>query len=284
MELSLQKLYNSKIAGNINRGIAKLSDARLPPIVLKPAILAYKLGLTVDMKGVIEPPGGFATFGDFFARKLAKWARPVCADKDAVVIPSDGELTSFGQIDRDSTPHFRIKSSSYDVAAILGSSLGAKDFEEGGGYLVIYLHPRDYHWVHSPVNGELLRVRHIQGARFPVAPWSEKRIGDIFGKNERMVFDIRTEGGSLMSLVMVAAFGVSNIETEYAPQSVGEGVSERQFDSPVPLDRGSDLGVFRLGSTVLLLWQANSVVLEDGLRPGRVLMGQKMGSCALVLC
>ncbi len=273
----VERLFNSRFAGYVNRAIGVAGDVRVPGALLRPIINAYILGMGVDETDILEPPGGFACFGDFFARHLKPEARPVCEDPGAMVSPSDGEIVGFGEVTDGAESTFTIKGDTYSIDRLLRERDASKKYS-GGGFMVIYLSPRDYHRVHSAVDGDLRNVRHIPGARFSVAPWSAKRIDGIYEKNERMVFDFSLAGGGALSLVMVAAFGVANIETKYAPPIGRDYPTAREIDPAVSIARGDELGAFRLGSTVVLLWTADAAKMDEGLQIGRVTQGQRMGA------
>ncbi len=273
----VERLFNSRFAGYVNRAIGVAADVRVPGALLRPIINAYILGMGVDETDIFEPPGGFACFGDFFARQLKSGARPVCEDPGAMVSPSDGEIVGFGEITDGVESTFTIKGDTYSIDRLLRERDAGERYS-GGGYMVIYLSPRDYHRVHSAVDGDLRNVRHIPGARFSVAPWSAKRIDGIYEKNERMVFDFSLAGGGALSLVMVAAFGVANIETKYAPPLGKSYPTAREIDPVIPIARGDELGAFRLGSTVVLLWTAGAAKVDEGLQTGRISQGRRMGT------
>ena len=107
----MERLFNSRFAGYVNRAIGVAADVRVPGSLLRPIINAYILGMGVDEADIFEPPGGFACFGDFFARHLKSGARPVCEDPDAMVSPSDGELVGFGEVTDGAESTFTIKKS-----------------------------------------------------------------------------------------------------------------------------------------------------------------------------
>ncbi len=273
----MERLFNSRFAGYVNRAIGVAGDIRVPGLLLRPIIRAYILGTGVDETDFFEPPGGFACFGDFFARHLKPEARPVCEDPDAMVSPADGELVGFGEVTDGVEPTFTIKGDTYSIDRLLRERDASKRYS-GGGFMVIYLSPRDYHRVHSAVDVDLWNVRHIPGTRFSVAPWSAKRIVGIYEKNERMVFDFTLAGGGAASLVMVAAFGVANIETKYAPPLGRDFPTAREIDPAVSIGKGDELGAFRLGSTVVLLWTAGAAKIDEDLQTGRVTQGRRMGT------
>jgi phosphatidylserine decarboxylase len=274
----MERLFATYLARSASRIMGRVATTPLPGGVLRPLIGAYALGLGVSMDEIEEPSGGFRSFGEFFGRRLRTGARPVCAEDGALVSPCDGEILSFGDITETAGCSFAIKGSRYDIGALLGSPEAAPVFG-GGGYLVVYLHPRDYHRVHMPADGVLLRVRHIPGTLYPVNGWLDGRVDEILGKNERMVFHIELPAGGELALVMVAAFGVGNIDTRFSPgPRLRHDVSrERDFEPPVPLDRGAEIGAFMLGSTVVLLWTEGAFELVPGLVRCATAMGRKLG-------
>lgn len=269
----MRYLFESPLATMASHAMGRTADLPLPRSLLKPLIRAYSLGFGVDLNAAQFPPGGFASFGDFFAREMKPGTRPVCRDTAALVGPCDGLATGSGQVGAGS--QFEIKGRAYDLGALLGD-LPSADRLAGGGFLVVYLHPRDYHRVHAPADAKLQSVRHIPGARYPVTPWTTERVDDVYGKNERFVFEFQAPNGGMLCVVMVAAFGVGGLTSPFAPQ-MNKKISERRFLPNLNLDRGEELGAFRLGSTVILLWSKGSVALETGLTGARILLGRRIG-------
>ena len=265
----------SRLAKGVCGAMGTLADTKLPDAILKPAIGAYSLGFRINRDDVSVPDGGFACFGDFFARGLKEGARTICGDANALISPCDGEIVAVQGIGRDAADIFSVKGFDYSIDQLIGDE--CNDAFAGGQGMVIYLHPRDYHRVHVPTEGQLKQVRHISGARFPVAPWAEKRVDGIFQRNERMVFHFAIGDGTLV-LVMVAAFGVGNIATPYAPPRGDHASAVRLFEAGNVLHRGAELGAFRLGSTVVMLWSEQLLSLMPSTAPGKILLGEKLGT------
>ncbi|MFC1643107.1 phosphatidylserine decarboxylase, partial [Myxococcota bacterium] len=130
---------------------------------------------------------------------------------------------------------------------------------------------------HVPMDGTLKEVRHMPGARYPMAPWASVFSTGALGKNERVAFDIElSQDGCRCVLLMVAAFGVGGIECPYL--SAAGSTDGRRASLASPVTRGDELGAFRIGSTVVVLWPKGSVELEpDNNGSGRVLVGQMIG-------
>ncbi len=90
----------------------------------------------------------------------------------------------------------------------------------GGDYATIYLSPRDYHRVHTPVDGRLVRYDYIPGALWSVNQQVSKVRDRLLVRNERVVITIDAGRLGKVAVVMVGAAGVGNIALNYAPESV----------------------------------------------------------------
>ncbi len=262
--------------------MGRVMDIKLPPSVLEPLIRTYSLMFGVTTEEILKPEGGFECFGDFFARRLRPETRPICADRQAVISPCDGEIVAFGTIDTHGTDYFEVKGDQYSLTQLLGTSELDQQLR-GGGYMVTYLHPRDYHRTHLPVDGTVVRVRQVPGTRFPVTDAFGFHVPGLYQKNERTIFEIDLANGAKLAIVMVAAFGVGNIDTSFAPASWRKTpvCRERDFSPPLSVKRGDDLGAFRLGSTVIMVWSQDALRLDDSVGPGRITMGCRIGETLL---
>lgn len=275
----IRSAFGSRAAVGVSHIMGRLAGTPLPRGVMSAAISVYTKTMGVNPSEYVVPDGGFHSFNDFFGRRLREGVRPIGDGDNALASPCDGAVVGYGPIRREGETRFQIKGSTYTLAALLGLD-GETAAYDDGGYIVIYLHPRDYHRVHVPVRGALQTVRHIPGTRFPVTEWCERRVSGIYEKNERMVFELRLPGGQQLTVVMVAAFGVGNIETPFDPGfATGQNVRRtRRFETPPELAPGDDLGAFLLGSTVVLAWSPGAVRLDDDLDVGPIQMGRRIGT------
>ena len=79
--------------------------------------------------------------------------------------------------------------------------------------------------------------------------------------------------------MMVGASGVGNIKLEHADESAGwrEAGERRRIEVGVDLQRGDELGAFRLGSTVVMVFRPGKITLEGEV--GQAMrFGERMGS------
>jgi phosphatidylserine decarboxylase len=207
---------------------------------------AYEVALD-EAKG----NGDWGSFDAFFTRTLIDGARPVDSDGRTIVSPSDGRVDSTAEITADA--RYVVKGRPYKVAELVGGEEEAKRYVGGRG-CVIYLSPRDYHRVHSPVDGELVRIRSIPGDYFPVNEIGVRHVPNLFVRNRRVSFEIDAGSLGLVTLVMVSAMIVGRITAAAVP---GHDVpfGDHVFSKAVRVARGDELGIFHLGSTCVLFFE-----------------------------
>jgi phosphatidylserine decarboxylase len=234
----------------------------------------------IDVAEAEKPIEQYSGLQEFFTRRLRADARPLPADPKAVVSPADGTVIDGGTVTTGML--LDAKDAGFTLAELLADDEAARRLE-GGPYLATYLSPRDYHRVHSPVAGRVVAWHHVPGKLFPVNNRSVAREPGLFSKNERFVTLTEGEAG-LCAVVMVAAVGVGHITASYDPDVATHtngfsrgAIRHKQFDTPVALARGQELGVFNLGSTTIIAFEAGRVTLERFTRGETIRMGASIG-------
>jgi phosphatidylserine decarboxylase len=233
----------------LSRAVGRLCDAPLPRPVSRAIAAAYSKAYGVDMTEVAERHGPYISFDEFFTRALRVGARSISTDP--VVSPADGDLRTYGPVDSGSSIH--VKGNRYDVAELIGDAADARRYV-GGQFAVVYLSPRDYHRVHSPVDGNITLVRGIPGDLFPVNAIGEKYVPQLFVRNNRVSIVIDTPTVGRVTVVMVGAVIVGRISVAVidAP-AVPPGV--HVITPAAEVKRGDEIGMFHLGSTAVLLFE-----------------------------
>ena len=252
---------------HISRAVGYLCERTLPRRLSSFATSVYARAYEVNLGEAEEQIGPYPSFDQFFTRRLRPGVRPL--SEDALISPSDGDILSSGAV----TPELRIpvKQQNYGVSELLGDAADGERYA-GGAFAVVYLSPRDYHRVHSPVDGAIPWVRAIDGDLYPVNSIGERYVSGLFVRNKRVVFPIDTESMGRVSVVMVGATIVGKISvTSFGGRSLSPG--KHLLDSACPVHRGSEIGIFHLGSTAVVL-------VESGVnisRPlGPVLYGESL--------
>ncbi len=212
----------------------------------------------------------YESLAHFFVRPLLPGLRPIEEAEDIVTSPVDGRAHTFGRI--EDGMYLQAPNRPSSISKLVGDELAAQF--SGGSFAVIYLAPPDYHRVHSPIAGTVRSLQYKAGTLWPVFAAATRKVDDLFGKNERLVFDLDTAAGP-MALVMVGAFGVGRIANVFDAYRTNADVqpAHRDLQPAQPIAKGSELGHFELGSTVILLFGPNQVdwtmETDEVLRVGR---------------
>jgi phosphatidylserine decarboxylase len=263
----------SAVAASQAMGLA--ARLPLPAGVSRAAVSAYArlFGVNLDDVEPEQLSQGFRSFDAFFTRSLRHGVRRIDKSPDVLVSPCDGRLREVAEIEAQGV--VVAKGHAYAIGELLADSELAEQFV-GGLQVVIYLHPRDYHRVHVPISGVARRLVLIPGRLLPVNDASVARQPRLFAVNERHVHVLETDRGVVV-VVMVAAFGVGHMSCSYRsvdPHPEHELAIE--LEPPPFLAKGDELGVFHLGSTVVVLTEPG-FALAAGLEPGaRLELGQPL--------
>jgi phosphatidylserine decarboxylase len=230
----------------LSNAVGALAESHAPRPLVRAVMNVYCRAYDVDLSEAAPVEGGYPSFDEFFTRRLAPGVRPI--DDGPVVCPADGVIASAGPIDGST---LSVKSQQYSVAELTGEPSDAERYA-GGTFAVIYLSPRDYHRVHSPVDGHVVFARGIGGDLFPVNAIGERYVPGLFVKNQRVSIVIDTPTLGRVTAVMVGATIVGRITVSCLDRDrVTPGLHTPA--TPVAVRRGDEIGIFHLGSTVVLL-------------------------------
>ena len=224
----------------------------------------------------------YRTFGEFFARPLRPGRRPIAPGDAVVVSPVDGVVSESGVAAGGTL--VQAKGIEYSAAALLADEDLARRLE-GGPYATVYLSPRDYHRIHFPLPGRVVGWRYIPGLLWPVNPASVRTVPGLFAANERLVTVLDTPLGRC-AVVAVGATVVGRVHAFYDPSvphtnQPGAAPRRRDYETPIPVEKGQELGAFEMGSTVILLFEPGKVRLGPRVVPGaRVRVGEEIGGAA----
>jgi phosphatidylserine decarboxylase len=239
------------------------------------AVLAH---YDVDLSEAADPnPDCYPSFNAFFTRALKPGARVADAEPNTVLLPADGKVSRCGPIERGRI--FQAKGRDYTATELLGDAALANGYERGG-FMTVYLAPRDYHRVHMPWTGTLVETLHVPGRLFSVSPGTVADVPRLFARNERLVCHFETDFGP-MCLVMVGALLVSGVETVWNGVNIpGYAAGPTRLDfrgRNIRLERFAEMARFNYGSTVIVLFPEGAVRL-DAFEPGaRTMVGRRMG-------
>ena len=233
----------------------------------------------VDMSEAAIPQiASYPTFNEFFTRPLKAGARPL-ADAQ-YLCPVDGAISQFGAIERDQI--FQAKGHHYSTTALVGGDRALAGLFENGAFATLYLSPRDYHRIHMPCDGRLLRMIHVPGALYSVNPTTARGVPGLFARNERVVCVFESASGPFV-LALVGATIVGSMATVWHgvinPPRPGVIREWRYDEQQIVLRKGEEMGRFLLGSTVVMLFPSGTLDFNPDWKPARsIRMGEAMSA------
>lgn len=251
------------------RWFGSLADITLPVKLREPFYKLYAWKYDANLDEVRYPLDSFQTFNEFFCRTLKDGTRPVHKVDDGLVSPVDAQLLTCGTLNSPGERISQVKGATYSVPAFLGLEPVDADSVDSScavHYAVLYMSPGKYHHFHSPAEVEFKSGRHFCGEFFPLRESFLNRFDDVFCVNERVILSGTWRYGQ-MHLAAVAAVNVGNIYLDFDEKlktnrmrdiavHCGGDVSSKLYLDGVRLSPGDAVGGFRLGSTVVLFFDA----------------------------
>ena len=247
----------------LSRAAGAFLDTRLSRALIPPFVKNCGVDLSECR---IREARGYASFNDFFTRRLKPGSRPADPDPDALTAPCDGALSVYRAQGGAVIP---VKQSRYTLAGMLRDSSLAREFENG--YVMVYrLAVHNYHRYSFAESGLVSPPEAIPGVLHTVRPVALRNV-PVFLENSREYTVIDTENFGRMVQMEVGAMLVGRIANR-------PGITRAV--------RGQEKGCFLYGgSTVIVLIGPDRVrIREDILEASRtgqeipVKMGERVGS------
>lgn len=237
----------------------------------------------VNMAEAANPDiNSYKTFNDFFTRPLREGARPIA--KADFICPVDGAISQFGRIEQDQI--FQAKGHYYSTPALLGGDKNSARRYENGEFACLYLSPKDYHRIHMPCDGKLVKMTYVPGDLFSVNPVTAQGVPGLFARNERVVCEFASEQHGYFVMVLVGATIVGSMATVWHdaeggiinPPRRGHIQVWNYADQNITLKQNEEMGRFLLGSTVVMLFQKDTIQFNADWQAARsVRLGEMMG-------
>ena len=233
----------------------------------------------VNMAEAANPDvASYASFNDFFTRPLKEDARQLAVAD--FICPVDGAISQFGPIAGDQI--VQAKGHAYSTTALVGGDAALAAGFENGHFATLYLSPKDYHRIHMPCGGRLLRMIHVPGELVSVNPVTARGVPGLFARNERVVCVFEGVAGPFV-MVLVGATIVGSMATAWHgivnPARPGVLREWRYEDQDLRYGQGAEMGRFLLGSTVVMLFPQGTLAFNPEWAPVRAIrMGEAMGA------
>ncbi len=196
----------------------------------------------------------------------------------------DGAISQVGRIQGEQI--YQAKGQTFTTTALLGGDAALAAQFRDGLFANLYLSPKDYHRIHMPASGRLVRMVHVPGELVPgelfsVNPTTARGVPGLFARNERLVCVFDDDALGRWVLVLVGATIVGSMATVWQGLVKRSG-PVREWDyapGQVALAQGAEMGRFLLGSTVVMLFEPSALQFNAAWQPGgTVRMGEPMAA------
>lgn len=263
-----QYLLPKKLLSRLLGKLAAAEAGKLTTFLIKKFIRKFN----VDMnEAKYSAPEHFKTFNDFFTRELKPDVRQIIAGEENLALPVDGCISQMGDIKEGRI--FQAKGHDFSLRELLGGRDDVAAPFDDGLFSTIYLAPKDYHRIHMPITGKLEQLIFIPGDLFSVNPLTAQNVPNLFARNERAVAIFSTAIGP-MAMVLVGATIVASIETVWSGTLTANADKEIQYwdykQQNITLEKGAEMGRFKLGSTIVALFPKESIHFAEDLQAGSV--------------
>jgi phosphatidylserine decarboxylase len=233
----------------------------------------------VNMDEAVNPDiKSYASFNEFFTRPLRPDARPLAEAE--FICPVDGAISQFGEVDDHQI--FQAKGHTFRTSELVGGDATLAAHFQHGSFANLYLSPKDYHRLHMPCDGRLTRMIYVPGKLFSVNPTTARGVPGLFARNERVVCVFESPEHGPFVMVLVGATIVGSMATVWHgvvnPKRNNTVVEWHYMDQQISLKKGEEMGRFLLGSTIVMLFKANTIRFNPDWEPERsVRLGEVMG-------
>ena len=276
LKILIQHLLPKTALTNLAGRVAQAEGSAMTPRLIRWFVRKYG----VDMSEAENPDiTSYASFNAFFTRPLKAGARPQAAAD--FTCPVDGAISQFGAID----DHYvlQAKGHRFTTTALVGGDATLAAQFRHGSFANLYLSPRDYHRLHMPCDGRLVRMIYVPGALFSVNPTTARGVAGLFARNERVVCVFESPEHGPFVMVLVGATIVGSMATVWHgvvnAKRTGK-ISEWSYaDRDIVLKQGEEMGRFLLGSTIVMLFPQDTIAFNRDWAPERpVRLGEMMGN------
>jgi phosphatidylserine decarboxylase len=252
--VSLQYLLPQHLLSTVVGWLAELPTPWLKNFFIRCFVKIYRVNMS---EAVLEDPTAYPTFNRFFIRQLKPQLRPIAPGENDIACPVDGVIAQIGQIHREQL--LQAKGIYFNLPTLLGGDTALAETFYDGAFVTLYLAPSNYHRIHMPITGTLKKVSYIPGKLFSVNRMTSDLIPQLYSRNERLVCVFDTAVGPML-IILVGAMIVGSIHTTWMADPL-RAAQAFTIDYPAPLTlcKGTELGYFKLGSTVLVLYGKDKI-------------------------
>lgn len=254
----LKYFYRFLIDSTNNLYISSFVRAYTTSKISKKLIPSFIKVFKINVNEIEKNIKDYHSLNDFFVRTLKKDARQIDEDATTVISPVDGYIEDMGTITEEK--NILVKGQIFSIRKMLGNDQAFEKYMDGV-FMIIYLSPKDYHRIHSPVSGKVISQWDLGGKSYPVNKWGLKYGRSPLAENYRKISEIECNGSHVV-LAKVGALFINSVTLTH----------KNEF-----LAKGEEIGYFSFGSTVILLFEKGSFNANNSIKNHSIKMGQKIG-------
>ncbi len=264
------------ITNLISQYFGKFAKTQFPSVIQRIINNGYVKFLGLNMSE-FKNPKFYKSLNLLFTREL-EIPREINTDKNVVISPTDSFITECGAVKDDTA--LQIKGMEYSVEELLTYHCSS-NFEKvkDGSFMNFYLSPKDYHRYHAASDFKLKKLVHVPGKLYPVNLKYLNKELDLFVQNERVILECENNG-KLFYMIFVGALNVGQMVFEFEPRvetnTNAQELKVYEYEN-LEISKGDCLGYFKMGSTVVMIWENDSVEIENLVNQD-VKFGQKVAT------
>jgi phosphatidylserine decarboxylase len=263
----------------LSRAVGAACRIPAPRPVVRAAIRTFARKYGVDVAEAERALEEYPTFTEFFTRRLKPGARPIAPGELLPVSPVDGTVGEVGEIVDGRL--LQAKGKHYSLAELFGGPAAEQDARRftGGSFVTIYLAPHNYHRIHAPLGGAITGYINVPGTLWPVNAIGVRNVDRLFCVNERLTTFLDTPR-SACAVVAVGAMNVGRIRAVYDDVVTNarrtRAVQHKQYEKPIPVEKGAELAIFEMGSTVVVVFAPGVKIAADVVAARAIKLGERL--------
>lgn len=269
------RLHNEQYTRVMSNAAGSVGRLYIPTFLRSTLYGLYARSYGVNLEEMVEPLDKYNSFVEFFTRQVKP--RNIDPSQSVVVAPADSKVLTITEVKGNDV--LLIKEINFGLGEFLTGKREEvfspedvekikktdQSIEKTKIYsAVFYLSPGDYHRYHSPCDFTVKSRKHIVGYLYPVKINYIDRTPRVYEDNERVILFGEWSKG-LMTQVYVGATNVGSMtlthegpdfKTDRLASVSLSKVNDMVYPSPVMLKKGDEVGMFKLGSTVVMVFEA----------------------------
>jgi len=250
----------------ISRLVGKIISIKFPKFIQKSINKIFIYILKIDLSEFNEV-NSYTSLQNLFTRKF-KLQRSYSKNKKDIISPTDSKITQYGTINNDII--LQVKGLFYKASKFITEQADIEKRKKikDGQFINFYLSPKDYHHFHAPCDFSIHKIIHVPGTLFPVKKSSLEKQKNLFIENERVILECITTQNKVFYFVAIGALNVGKINIFKEPKLKTNLPSKKlpltyNYKTPIKIQKGEDIGCFEMGSSVVLLFEKESIKFKS---------------------